>query len=290
MAVHWYLPQEANAREVFWYAAGDKDLGGFWSFEVDVALFNLSGARLTIDGAVRRESWLFTTGFERALWIEKGPGTVVLVKFMRGALYRMFAIRGDETFGHVIAGDPERFPGLAAMDAALRRAAPVPARQVAALDEAIGPWAAKAAPEGPAEAFRYLVQRRFGAVRVAEGAALLGVTTRTLERHCRLRFGRTPAQIIRAVRYSAALIPQIAQGTPGWRGVPPEIPYADQSHFLRDARELIGQPPSRWPGPARAFEGYSYPRGAFVDVQDIDAQLAAADWSKASNRFRFGEA
>lgn len=289
MAVHWFLPDEANAREVLWYALGDEDLGGFWSYEVDVALFNLSGARLVIDGVERREPWLFTTGFDRAFWVEKGAGAVMLVKFMRGALYRLFVIRGDETHGHVIGADAARFPGLAALDAALRAAPASPVSQAKALDEALRPHAAAALPEGPAEAFRYLAQRRFGALRVAEGAALVGVTARTLERHCRQRFGRTPAQIIRAVRYSAALIPQIEHGTPGWRGVPPEVPYADQSHFLRDARELVGQPPSRWPGSPRMIQGQRYPRKYGGEGPEADPAVVAEDWRQALHRFRYGE-
>lgn len=290
VAVHWYLPEAANAREVLWYAFGDDDLGGFWSFEVDVALFNLSGARLSIDGAVRDDPWMFSTGLDRALWIEKGPGQVLLVKFMRGALYRLFGICGDETFGRVIAADPARFPGLAAMDAALRAAPPQPAQQAAALDTAVRPWAQQAVPEGPAEAFRYLAHQRRGAIRVAKGAALLGIAPRTLERHCRQRFGRSPAQVIRLVRYAAALTPQLEHGTPGWRGVPSEVPYADQSHFLRDARQLVGQPPSRWPGPARPIEAHFHARGAMVDGHDINAEQAAADWRAAIDRFHYGEA
>lgn len=289
MAVHWCLPDRRLDRAIFWYAVGDQDLGGFWGYEVDVALFNLDGAPFSIDGEERPEPWLFATNFARAHWIEKGAGTMVMVKFARGALYRLFGIDGDASYGRVHGADAARYPGLAAVDATLRAAGPALAARIAALDAALLPYARVAAAEGPAEAFRYLAQRRHGAVRVAEAARALGVTPRTLERHCRQRFGRTPAQLIRAVRYTAALVPQMDGRTPGWRGVPADVPYADQSHFLRDARQLVGKPPSVWPGtPKPAPDAYLYPRGAIGPVEAIDAARAEADWAEARALFRFG--
>jgi AraC-like DNA-binding protein len=101
-----------------------------------------------------------------------------------------------------------------------------------------------------AEAIR-LADRRGGLVRVEALARRLGVTRRQLERLFRDRVGIPPKLFLRILRFQRALGSSGDARAGGWAQVAVALGFYDQSHLIRDFRELAGRAPGEWsPGDA----------------------------------------
>jgi AraC-like DNA-binding protein len=80
---------------------------------------------------------------------------------------------------------------------------------------------------------------------VARVAAMVGVSTRTLERLCARYFGFTPQLLLRRQRFLRSLAHfMIDPSTPWIRSL--DVHYHDQAHFLRDFKRFLGMRPSEY--------------------------------------------
>jgi AraC-like DNA-binding protein len=117
----------------------------------------------------------------------------------------------------------------AAVDAALLRAMPVPARA------------------SPASAAVALALWRRGLVRVDDLAAHAGVTARQLERLFQDRVGLSPKTFLRITRFQEVLR-AVRDGSTAssWASIAADCGFYDQSHFIRDFKAFVGISPGSW--------------------------------------------
>jgi AraC-like DNA-binding protein len=121
-------------------------------------------------------------------------------------------------------------------------------------DEAIDRAEAVIGPRlGPlpsvAETVRDLVERMAtdqALLRVEQAAALAGVEARTLERWFRNLVGVSPKWVIKRYRLLEAVERLKSPGGVTIAALSAELGYFDQSHFVRDFKAVIGQPPTRF--------------------------------------------
>jgi transcriptional regulator GlxA family with amidase domain len=98
----------------------------------------------------------------------------------------------------------------------------------------------------PAAAAIRLAVERGGLVRVESLARRLGTGRRQLERLYRDRVGIPPKLFLRILRFQRAL-GSIRDARPGgWAQVAVALGFYDQSHLIRDFRELAGRAPGEW--------------------------------------------
>lgn len=72
----------------------------------------------------------------------------------------------------------------------------------------------------------------------------LGVSRQHLTRSFRRQVGVPPKLFARVVRLQAALEQARSRPAPQWSRIAHEAGYCDQSHLIRDCRELAGEPPT----------------------------------------------
>lgn len=111
------------------------------------------------------------------------------------------------------------------------------------------------------------IDRRRGLVSVDRLAAGAGLTRRHLERRFQDCVGMTPKRLARVVRFQRAL--GCLEGPGGARGgavTAGLCGYADQSHFIRDFRDLAGCPPGTHVLTRGILTGFFSPSGARVPV------------------------
>jgi AraC-like DNA-binding protein len=138
-------------------------------------------------------------------------------------------------------------------------AGPGPARRLAerlaqAVDDegisrAVGDLFAESAhrASAPDPAVRRAIQvilRRRGDVGMDSLAALSGRSRRSLERRFEAAVGMPPKRLARIIRFQRVLREAPAAAAAGWVDVAIACGYADQSHLIRDFRELSGQAPT----------------------------------------------
>ena len=122
------------------------------------------------------------------------------------------------------------------------------------------------APEGPvAHAVRRMLARR-GPVPVEGLARELGISRRHLERAFLREAGMPPSLLGRVIRFQN-VFRALAAGA-GWVGAALDCGYYDQSHLIRDFRELAGEAPRAFLREAGAFGG------VFVSPQRLDRFFA----------------
>jgi AraC-like DNA-binding protein len=87
-------------------------------------------------------------------------------------------------------------------------------------------------------------------VRVDELAARHAMSPRTLQRLFRRYVGVSPKWVLQRYRLHEAA-ERIAEGRPGeWAATALELGYADQAHFIRDFKALVGASPAQYAGAA----------------------------------------
>lgn len=89
-------------------------------------------------------------------------------------------------------------------------------------------------------------------VRASELAEAAGLGLRALERLVRSRLGLTPKWLIVRYRMQEAAHRLAAPGAPPLAELAAELGFADQAHFTREFRAVIGETPRRYAAAARA--------------------------------------
>jgi AraC-like DNA-binding protein len=79
-------------------------------------------------------------------------------------------------------------------------------------------------------------------------AALSGCSRRSLERRFDAAVGMPPKRLARIVRFQRVFREAREAASAGWVEVALRCGYADQSHLIRDFRELAGEPPTAFLG------------------------------------------
>jgi AraC-like DNA-binding protein len=90
---------------------------------------------------------------------------------------------------------------------------------------------------------RALLAAGQGAGQVSRAARRAGVSVRTLRRVVRRETGLSPKRLLRIQRLHRAFLIARSSGA-SWSRVAACAGYADQSHFTRDCRDLLGEPPA----------------------------------------------
>lgn len=81
-------------------------------------------------------------------------------------------------------------------------------------------------------------------VRVEDLARGMGLGRRSIERLFREYVGPSPKRVIRQYRLQAAAYEAAKAGCPNWSRLANDLGYADQAHFNRDFRAILGTTPS----------------------------------------------
>lgn len=251
--------------------------------------FNPGRASIKLDGKPYLAACLFCVSSDPTMRLmEKGEGEVILIDLRVGALYRLFGLDGTQYGGPIVEVEPHTLPQFHSICAALEAAPRTVEGRVAALDGALLSLAKNARPYGTGEKFQFVADVTKGTIRVKDAAERLGVTVRTLERDCRTRFGRTPKRILRGWRIAHAMSTANSNDGPvQWIATDPGANYSDQSHFLRDHRELGGMNPTKMHEFFRGSnpEAIMYPRGDTPASGQHDDLEIAAEYD-ANSRFR----
>ncbi|MFK4730620.1 helix-turn-helix domain-containing protein [Agromyces mediolanus] len=109
-------------------------------------------------------------------------------------------------------------------------------------------------PDDDALTVRRLVERAEhdrGLTRVAQLAESEGLGIRRLERLVREQLGLTPRWLIRRYRLQEAAERLAGEGSPPLAELAAELGYADQAHFTREFRTVIGETPGGYARAAR---------------------------------------
>jgi AraC-like DNA-binding protein len=85
----------------------------------------------------------------------------------------------------------------------------------------------------------------FAQSRVRAATAALGVSERTLRDRVRQEIGLSPKRTLRILRLHRALL-LARTGRLSWADVASISGYADQAHFTRECRVLLGETPTQW--------------------------------------------
>jgi AraC-like DNA-binding protein len=180
----------------------------------------------------------------------RGAVLLVAVRLKPSAASSILAHPPRELVGRVVPlGD--LLPRLDAQLAAALAAPPAPATATATalLGRAAGEHAAGCAPPDPT--IDAAVGLLAASTPVGEVARQLGISARTLERRFLAVAGLSPKRFARIVRLRAAW-EAAAAGDEGWASIAADHGYFDQSHLIRDFRELTGSTPAaEGPLPAR---------------------------------------
>lgn len=131
----------------------------------------------------------------------------------------------------------------------------------AGLASGAGTRARETAPWSPA-ALQHVTGRLADGAAVSEVAEALGITTRSLGRHCAAVFGYGPAVLRRVLRFRRAV--GLLDGGLAPAEVAARAGYADQPHLSREVRSLAGLSPGQLvPGrPEPDLPGRYRPSGA----------------------------
>lgn len=222
------------------------DVYGYWpvpmenisTFAPGLIAFNLSGARIEVDGERRDDPVLFGVANDpNFVRYSISGGSIVSLRVNGGAYDRLFHINPSVEQG-IIALDRRKHPTIARVYDRLKDADPNPESWFAALDSALLDLLPEAKPSGLTGEMVALVRNSEDEFSVAELAERLGCTTRTLERACKRRYGRTPKRLLRAYRLYRTRM--IEDTTDERIELQPEFAYADLPHYLNELRRIHG--------------------------------------------------
>jgi AraC-like DNA-binding protein len=92
-----------------------------------------------------------------------------------------------------------------------------------------------------------IVEAQRNNINLGEIAQSLGMSLKTLERRCLEVIGITPKSYIRLVRYNHALeTVRTDKSGRNWIDIATECGYYDQSHFIREFKQLTGDSPEKY--------------------------------------------
>ena len=128
---------------------------------------------------------------------------------------------------------PSRFSddqsAFAAIEDFLRECAPLPSAELTL----IGDIAAKIASDRTI-------------TRVEQIVALFGIGLRKLQRLCDDYVGVGPKWMIQRYRLHEAAVRIAQDATKAWTAIALDLGYADQAHFIRDFRRVVGSSPAEY--------------------------------------------
>jgi AraC-like DNA-binding protein len=188
------------------------------------------------------------------------PRRYLGVRFAPGGCGALRAAADELVDAHESLEDA--IPAAGEVTGLAERMADAPGAAETILWPVLGAWlASRGADPAVAAADRH-VRRSRGRVSVEELAGALGLSERTLERRYRRHVGLTPKHCLRIERLNAARgLVERACG-PSLSAIAYGSGYADQAHFTREFRSLLGRSPGEWRSGLRTPVGF---------VQDGDA-------------------
>ncbi len=281
MTAHAHLPDIRLAKHVYYYALIDDPIPEFRFLRSNALCFNLGGVALTVDGKVLNGPVFACSRLSRAPLVVKPTGRIVFILLDQGTWSRLLGIDPARIDTSIVPLVLAAGSALDRIDAKLRRLSRDDLALVAALDRFFLDCLAKAEPAGLPERARSAIISDF-ATPIPELAARLGASQRTLQRAFKRRYGLTPSRYTKVVRTLRSIAGSDYLDL-RWSEVPPEIEYADQSHWIRDIRNLHGLTPSQLRGELD-YPWLYYPRGS------SDPDKASPLWNGLPSWREFGEA
>jgi AraC-like DNA-binding protein len=115
----------------------------------------------------------------------------------------------------------------------------------AVLDRALGGWLAAGAAPRPEIVWAFAQLRGDPARRVADLAARIGWSRKTLNAHFQDRYGMAPKTVSRLARFERA-VACAGAAAPDWSAIAQDCGYFDQSHLIRDFSEFAGLTPTAY--------------------------------------------
>lgn len=230
----------------------------------------------TDDGAVRGDVLHIVA--ERAVNWELRAGRMLVVNFIPGGVTRLFGLDATGLPGTIGVDEPLPGDELAAVAEAARATDGSPQALVRALDQAFLERLPAREPEGLAERAYVAIMESDspGAFEISRLAEDLGVSHRTLQRAFKRRYGVTMARWLRFSRFWGAL--QVSSDKPSvWKHLPSNFGYVDQSHFLRDARDIAGTSPEALRSVFKVRWQF-YPHGSFRTADARENPAALPEW------------
>lgn len=180
-----------------------------------------------------------------------GPERVLQVRDLSGRSWVVGVLLRPAATRLLTTTDPVRLVGRR------ERLVGAPTREVAAavaggtdlaapLRAWLGPLAARVDDAGRlANAACRIAEEHPGVQRVADLARALGTTTRTLSRVVRQQTGLTPKWLIECRRLQVAATTLHAEPATDLATLAAGLGYADQAHFTRRYRQVVGETPDR---------------------------------------------
>ena len=237
------LPARQLAQDVSEYIVTEFAFTSERFLRPNVLCFLIGNDAVSIDGKPPPGKILGNSFASLPQEYEKRDGTVILVQFLGGAWSRLLGI-DPAMFERIMPLGDEHCEGLEALHADLREADGDYIRIAAVLDSFLLMQLGTASPRGLPERVRAEIGKVIDCP-IAEIAKSLGVSERTIQRSFRARFGVSPSRFKRYVR----LLRSQDQGSGlkiSWLNVPPELNYADQSHWIKEFKKLQGITPSEY--------------------------------------------
>ena len=265
------------------------DVYGHWSmpmenittFAAGLIAFNLSGARVEVEGGRRTEPVLMGIANDPVyIRYSIGWGDIVSLRVTGGAYDRLFGIDpGAET--RIVGMDRDRHPKIAAVYDRLKAADCTPENWFAAMDAALLELLPDAKPPGLVGEMVILVRASDRELGVAEIAERLGCTIRTLERACKRRYGRTPKRILRAHRlYRTRMLENSIDSR---IELEPDFAYADLPHYLNEIRRIYGL--NRGQLKDDSLLGHDFPyRYLWPDGRQVESEEEMEAWHAEMRR------
>jgi AraC-like DNA-binding protein len=223
-------------------------LEGYWQVSWNLAAdeehvqSNISHASVNIafeaDG-----TWLY--GVPDRLFTRRlsGSGSVLGIKFLPGGFFP-FAREDLSRLRGVRVPLTEHWDGINPLLHEELLAEPDPARRIALASALL----AARLPAGPARATE--TARRMeadpAAYTVARAAAELGLGARALEKLFRAEVGISPKEVIRRFRLQSAADRLAREPSLACGDLALELGYADQAHFIKDFKSVVGRPPQAY--------------------------------------------
>jgi len=182
----------------------------------------------------------------RAARFRIGTGRSWGIGLMPEGWARLFAASAADYADRIVDGlsDP-LFAAFAPMCAALAPQGGDFASELAVIEEHMARAFAETAPPDPAIAAVTAALADPGLVAVADLAARVGMTVRSLERLSVRAFGFPPKLLLRRQRFLRSMARFMLDPSMTWLGAIGSD-YHDQSHFVRDFRRFMGMNPSAY--------------------------------------------